>query len=104
MAAEPNPAPAGAARSPARETFTVRLTYFKPTGKYYTDTTFQWTGRTLPDGSCYMPDVVAHVRGLRDNAGQGALYGLSWRSEGWDGPILVDCDRGYPTLLMPRVE
>jgi hypothetical protein len=90
-----------------RHKFTIRLTYFKPSGKYYTDAEFEWEGAACGDGpepSCYMNDAVAHVRGTRDGGGQGSMPGLSEHGEGWDGFILVDCDRGFPALILPPKE
>lgn len=86
-----------------KKLFTIKLTYFKPSGKYYTDAKFQREFRALEDGSVNMHDVIAHVRGNRDNGGQGAMPGLSEFRDGWDGAILVDCDDGYPHLLMPPI-
>lgn len=82
--------------------FKFHLTYFKSSGKYYTDIEVDWECRTLdnqPD-TPYMYDVFSKVRGLRDNGGPGALPGLS--GEGWEGPILVDCEEnGVPGLILP---
>ena len=83
--------------------FTFKLTYFKPTGKFYSNDSFEaevrvCEGTTIP----YMPDIVAKVRGWRDTRGQRALPGLS--GEGWDGFILVDCEDGYPCLIKPNKE
>jgi hypothetical protein len=86
-----------------KATFTITIWYFKPNGKFYTEATFEWTGRACGDGptpTCYMQDVVAHIRGL-NGRGQGSLYGLSSNSGGWDGPIIVNCDQGYPCLILP---
>lgn len=88
------------------KTFRFKLWYFKTTGKFYASGTADWEVRahqvdkSLP-ATPHMPDAFAKVRGLRDTGGQGALPGLSG---GWDGPILVDCDDGYPGLIMPHQE
>lgn len=89
-----------------KKLFKFRLVYFKDTGKLYTEANVDWAVRysrhddSLPP-TPYMPDAFAKVRGLRDTGGQGALPGLSG---GWDGPILVDCDDGYPGLILPHRE
>lgn len=70
------------------------IEYYKPTGKFYTsaeidvDLGFDW-------------DVVAKIRGLRDNGGPDALPGLS--GDGWDGPIRVSDPNGTASrVLLPR--
>ena len=83
----------------ATKVFSVTLTYFKPNGKYYTDTVVQLEAKTL-DEDCdapYMYDIFDQVRARRSIA---ALPGL--QSGSWDGPILVDCEEGYPGLIMPE--
>lgn len=88
-------------RTATKKKFLIRITYFKPNGKSYTSDTFEWEGAGCgPDGNtCYMNDVAAHVRGLLQSGGQGSLYGLSATNGGWDGPVLIDCDEGFPVLL-----
>ena len=83
--------------------FTIRVMYFKDNGKYYTEGEYEWKGRVVGDAhpTVYMPDVVAQVRGWRDNGGQGALPGLNAETSGWDGYITVDCEEGYPWLILP---
>lgn len=81
--------------------FDFRLTYFKPSGKYYTDTVYRWVCANIGGekrSTPYMNDIVAHIRGLRDGNGQSALPGLSGM---WDGFILVDHPDGVPTLIVP---
>jgi hypothetical protein len=82
--------------------FTIKLTYFKTSGKYYTSATFSRKFRTcLNDTETpYMNDVASHVRGLRDSGGQDAMPGLS--GEGWEGYILIECDEGFPVLILPK--
>lgn len=78
--------------------FFFLITYFKPTGKYYTSAVVEWEIRTcagmagIPGADTHHPytqDAVAKLRGLRDTGGPGALPGLHYMSEGWDGPILI---------------
>ena len=85
-----------------KKEFEFKLTYFKPSGKYYTDVTFRREVRCI-GATAYMHDAAAHVRGLRDSGGQGAMYGLSEATEGWDGFILLECADGYPCLIIPEV-
>ena len=87
-------------RTTTRAKFTFRVTYFKATGKLYGAEHVKYVVATNEDGGPYMPDVKSKVIGLRDQGGQGALPGLS--GEGWGGYILVDCDEGYPALILPR--
>jgi hypothetical protein len=84
-----------------RTMFTIKITYFKPSGKYYTDATEKREFRSLEGGSCYMNDVADWIRGLRrqDRAGT-PLPGLS--SSGWDGFILIDSEDGFPVLILPE--
>ena len=88
-------------RATVKRAFTLKLTYFKPNGKYYTSATTVCRVATLPNGGCCMQDAVAYIRGTRNGGGQGSMPGLSRHSEGWDGFILVDCDEGYPHLILP---
>lgn len=88
-------------KEPKKE-FTIRIVYFKPSGKFYTEAKatreFRMVGNS--HNVCNMSDVTAWIRGLRDAGGQEALPGLS--GSGWDGPILIDSDDGFPCLIMPR--
>jgi hypothetical protein len=59
-----------------KNSFYFRISYFKDTGKFYTEEVVYWevgcyktNGKDTP----YTPDVVAKVRGLRDCGGPGAL-------------------------------
>jgi hypothetical protein len=59
--------------------FLFTVWYFKPSGKFYTEASFRRVVRTCgPTRGAYMHDAVAHVRGLRDSGGQGALPGGGW--------------------------
>lgn len=76
------------------------ITYFKPSGKFYTSATVEWEITMCEGGqTVYMADACAKLRGLRDNGGPGALPGLS--SDGWKGFMLIDSDKGYPCLILP---
>jgi hypothetical protein len=87
-----------------KQEFEIEMYYFKRDGKFdgfaRFKREFRVAGHFKPN--CFMPDVVAHVRGLRDSGGQGALYGRSIYDEGWDGYILVNCKEGYPVLILPN--
>lgn len=82
--------------------FVIKLTYFKESGKFYTNAQFEGIFERIGDHGQpiigpYMNDVVEQVRGyIKDKT----LPGL--QSGSWDGPILVDCDLGYPCLILPR--
>ena len=82
-----------------KKTFAFRIVYFKPYGKFYTEVMSDIEVGVVGSGSPYMDDVVSKIRGWRDSDDLGALPGLS--GAGWDGPILIDCEEGYPCLLMP---
>jgi hypothetical protein len=81
----------------ARRVFTVRLVYFKPSGKLYASAEVTREFATTAAG-CYMNDVTDWVR--RSQGGGLPLPGLA--SDRWGGPILVDCDEGFPCLILPR--
>lgn len=97
-----------------KQKFRFRLRYFKPSGKWYTDTLYEYECASIettgPHQTPYMNDAVAHIRGLRDNGGQGAMPGLQSRT--WDGHIIVehfpvgaedDEDLvGFPTLITAK--
>lgn len=90
----------GAAQvKPLKKTFSIKITYFKPSGKYYTDTTVDRDVRVIGTNGCNMNDVVAWLRGHQRDGG-GGLPGL--RNGTWHGPIMVDCSEGYPCLILPQ--
>jgi len=81
--------------------FTIR--YYKPSGKLYTTETFcsVTNAIALPDETFqpYMPDMKARIIGWRDKGGPARLPGLS--CDGWEGPILLDCEDAYSVLILP---
>lgn len=86
-----------------RKLVKFKLTYFKPSGKYYSEGEEEFDCRLCQDGNTvYMPDYVGRIRGLRRNAGQGAhLPGLN--SLWLNGYVLIDCEDGVPCLLLPEL-
>ena len=76
--------------------FKIKLTYFKPSGKYYAEGELEFAVSVCigSEGVPYMQDIFDYVREVRET---GPLPGLSGK---WDGPILVDCDEGYPGLIL----
>lgn len=84
-----------------KKEFTFNISYFKPSGKFYSDVKYTTTIKVCGNSSCpYMPDIVDKIRGLRDTGGQDALPGLS--GSRWDGIILITCEEGYPCLILPN--
>lgn len=85
----------------SKQEFDFSITYFKDTGKFYTDTLYRWVcatvGGTNPAPTPYMNDIVAHIRGLRGSGSP--LPGLIGTD--WDGYIVVVHADGYPTLILP---
>lgn len=76
----------------------ITITYFKETGKFYTEEKVHWAVNPVAIGDVpYMNDVFDRVRRLNV---EGKLPGL--QSGRWSGPILVDCDKGFPALLIAR--
>jgi hypothetical protein len=78
--------------------FLFTIWYFKPNGKFYTSADVHWSVRVSGSDGPYMADAVARLRGLRDH--ESALPGLSG---GWDGPIVINCDTGFPCLIPPSL-
>jgi hypothetical protein len=75
--------------------------YFKPSGKFYTEATFEWAADYVGE-TVVMHHAAAYIRGLRDSGGQGAMPGLSDQSEGWDGFIRINHPDGFPVLILPQ--
>jgi hypothetical protein len=79
--------------------FTVKITYFKTSGKYYTDDEFPFEAESIGDSLdipvCPMHDVTEYVKTLVMNSRE--MPGLC--SKGWEGHILVDCEQGLPVLI-----
>ena len=76
----------------------VHLTYFDPSGRYYTSTVEARTVREDPrrPGLPCFNDVVAWIRGLHRGGGQGALPGLDPVEDAyWGGYVLVHLE-DYP--------
>lgn len=86
-----------------KKKFKFHITYFKPSGKFYTSATEEREIRVCENTEVpYMNDYCSRIRGLRDSQGQEGLPGLS--GSGWDGFILVNCEEGYPCLILPPKE
>jgi len=76
----------------------IHLTYFKDSGKYYTDAKVTWNCEMCNGIQVvYMPAVCGRVRGMQERKEQ--LPGLSGS---WSGLILVECENGVPCLLLPE--
>lgn len=83
--------------------FEIKIMYFKPSGKYYSESNFTGMFSNCGDEllpSCYMSDVADLVKRQRDGHSMSGLPGL--QSGTWDGPILIDCDDGFPVLILPQ--
>ncbi len=83
---------------------TVNLTYFKQSGKYYTDGEFEMevkdcrlvSSSDIGKGVPFLPDVLEEIRRMNE---VGPMPGLSVR---WDGPIWVNTEpECCPHLLLP---
>jgi hypothetical protein len=91
-------------RGPRRK-FVFTINYFKDNGKWYSSYLYEYECAVIDSGNRdqpYINDVIAHIRGLRDSGGQGAMPGLHHQSEGWDGFIMVQHGDSFPTLILPR--
>lgn len=92
----------GPPQADGKRAFKFEIEYYKPSGKFYTNATVVWTVRTAAGGNCpYMADALAKLRALRDTGGPDSLPGLS--GEGWDGPIRLTCQDGFPVMLLDRL-
>lgn len=78
-----------------KKEYTFRIVYFKPNGKFYTDTNYIYRCDSVK-GAPYMYDIVSHIRGLRDS--QSTLPGLADGAV-WDGHITIDHPDGFPCLI-----
>lgn len=81
-----------------------KLIYFRNTGKYYFDGEEVYNCRICDNSDVvYMYDYISHIRGLRRNQSQGScLPGLC--SLWLDGYVLINCENGFPHLLLPEKE
>jgi hypothetical protein len=85
-----------------KRVFHFKVTYFKPSGKYYTHGTFDLECTncgTEEHPTAYMITVVDHMKAMRDRR-DAVMPGLTGC---WHGHILVECDQGFPCLI-PSVE
>lgn len=80
-------------------TFTIKIEYYKTSGKFYASEKYEDRAADCgPSGHpcCYMQDVIDH---LFERVVKGTpLPGLA--GSAWDGPVRVDCEQGYPVLLV----
>jgi hypothetical protein len=87
-----------------KKTFTFEITYYDEKGKFYRLVQYDYKANTDREGCPNMNDVAAHIRGLRDNAGQAALPGMDigddLYKEGWCGFIHI-CLGGRSILVLP---
>lgn len=88
----------------SKKRFKFKVTYFKPSGKYYTHNEFYLEAddvSSLGDPPvAYMQDAVDYLKALRDwQDNIVPLPGLASRH--WDGYMVVDCDEGHPALILP---
>jgi hypothetical protein len=99
-----------AGRNPERLPFDFTFTYFKPSGKFYSEgkrrvsvkTSGQWGHPILP----YMHDAVDYVRevqsGVMLDAGGKAVTLPGLIGSRWEGHVLVNCEEGFPVLIPYR--
>lgn len=80
--------------------FKIEVQYFKESGKlgYFDEFTFPFTNCGSEEHpTCYMSEVVGY---LKDCNAKGTLPGL--RSGKWEHIIWVNCEEGFPVLIIPR--
>ena len=80
-----------------KRVFPFKVEYYRPSGKFYADGEFVLKvtdvanfgdGPSVP----YMPEAVELLRQM------GTPPGLN--GDGWDGPVRLTSDYGYPVLIM----
>ena len=85
-----------------KRTFWVTFEYYKDSGKYYGtanatvvahDLGSKLRGGVFSSPSCPMLEVE---KWLREQENYPGLQGK------WDGPIRIDCEQGYPVLLLNK--
>lgn len=78
----------------------VTVTYFKISGKYYTDATFNVSDAcVINDGSCLSMDrVVDEYKAMQRASNIPGLHG-----DGKDYYKVFTADDGYPVLIKPEV-
>lgn len=84
----------------AKRKFKFDIQYFKVSGKYYgseEDFEYELDCCGTEDPSAYMSEMCDLLRQWNK---EGKLPGL--RSGTWNGPILVDCEQGYPCLILSK--
>lgn len=89
------------------ETHSYRVRYYTDRGRWVGSGHFDYVAARC-DGACpHMPDVAAHLRGLRDSGGQDALPGpAAVRTGEWNGYMLVEVQHtkhsfGDSVLVLP---
>lgn len=76
----------------SRKEFLVTIQYFKPSGKFYTSEKAWIEAEYLNERSAYMIEIVTAIKTMKQ------LPGL--QSGSWDGPIYLNCEEGYPCLIL----
>lgn len=87
--------------------FFFHITYFKPSGKYYSEEDFwypcidcgsqQNLDGTIGPVNAYMSDVTDYIRSILHSTREEKLPGLS--SSNWQGYIVITCADGVPCLI-----
>lgn len=85
----------------SKRPFAITITYFKPSGKMYSTEEVTWEIGACEDSGSptltpYMQDAVDRIKAAR------AAKTLPGLAGGWEGPILVDCEEGFPVLIPPE--
>lgn len=75
---------------------TVKLTYFKNTGKFYTDATCRRAELGVDDDA-YGFEVHSRVQTLRKQGASLPGLSTSWTT----GYVLIECEPDEPQLLFP---
>ncbi len=79
------------APSKEKKEFVIQITHFKGNGAFQDYSEVVKKFRTVENSqSAYMPDVTSYVRELFNS------------KEKWNGFLLVDCEEGYPCLLVGK--
>jgi len=80
-----------------RRVFTFQIEYYRKSGKYYSDGEVNLEVKVLGGGKGFphMTEAVNAIMALEK------MPGLT--GSGWDGPVRITCDEGYPCLVMEGI-
>lgn len=83
-----------------KDFFEFTIQYFKMDGKYYTKGKVNWEVDFFDiHKTPNMHEATEKMRKCLESNGPNCMPGLHTDSRGWDGHIIIDCDKGFPVML-----